>query len=141
MSMRIPKYQAWHTLTKKMRPVTDIVLDPELGGVMVWGKTSIDHDTGEHEADKDFLRWEEIELLEFTGLKDKHGNEIYEGDILGFVRNHDQRVSVFWENGSFWVVERRRTRTLKARLVDMTLNILEIIGNIYANPELIPQEE
>lgn len=61
--MNIPKYRAWHKQLKKMMPVLEINLDPEFGGVFVWGKAYYDTDTGEHEADKDFWPWSDIELM------------------------------------------------------------------------------
>jgi uncharacterized phage protein (TIGR01671 family) len=78
---------------------------------------------------------ENIVLMQYTGLHDKNGKEIYEGDILSFydykgiVRFglHDDMVY----NG--WYVE---TPTAQCELNE-SFQFAEIIGNIYENPELI----
>ncbi len=118
--MRKIKFRAWHRVSKKMFDVLSIDLDPEFGGVWKWGKAYHDHDTGEHEADKDFIVHDQIELMQFTGLKDKNGKEIYEGDILKATPYYRNRP-VLWED----VVQ------------GLVSSNDEVIGNIYENPELV----
>jgi uncharacterized phage protein (TIGR01671 family) len=85
---------------------------------------------------------EEYELMQFTGLHDKNGKEIYEGDILklqypvnyGFAGkyNHEIIVTILFDNGSFWFKGDGYT--------DCNwhfYNEYEVIGNIYENPELL----
>jgi len=66
--------------------------------------------------------------MQFTGLKDKNGKEIYEGDIFEF----DYPMEVLWDMGS-WVVKTKKGSSL---LFGYTTEG-EIIGNIYENPELL----
>ena len=79
-------------------------------------------------------------LMQFTGLHDKNGNEIYEGDIIleGITRK-----IIVWENGAFHVrvpnYEPGRdlpTRPLCFDMLSPDGIRFEIIGNIYQNPEL-----
>lgn len=84
-------------------------------------------------------------LMQYTGVKDKYGKEICEGDIL-FEQYEDImeetgfgqiKVAVGFANGSFgWIGE--NTKELHSFL-EFPTNEAEIIGNIYENPELLKQ--
>jgi uncharacterized phage protein (TIGR01671 family) len=76
---------------------------------------------------------------QYTGLKDRHGQEIYEGDIL---RDDEMGLNVVrWEDGSFWLeMFYEGNQSLMEHLSDYN-EVCEIIGNIYENPELLKGEE
>lgn len=70
---------------------------------------------------------------QFTGLLDKNGKEIYEGDIITF-DNHLQGVSqVVYDYAGFDVVSNNYKTTLRP----MMNNHIRVIGNIHDNPELL----
>lgn len=72
-------------------------------------------------------------LGQFTGLLDKNGVEIYEGDIITF-DNHLQGVSqVVYDYAGFDVVSNNYRTTLRP----MMNNHIRVIGNIHDNPELL----
>lgn len=66
-------------------------------------------------------------VMQYTGLKDKNGKEIYEGDIMEYDHHGDHNLSVVeFDYGSFeWY----------PYYMDST--DFELIGNIYENPELL----
>ena len=80
---------------------------------------------------------------QYTGLTDKNGREVYEGDILS--RNNAQfpmRGPVEYENGSFFFHDEELGFCWYplhgiAKQGTGTLNDLEVIGNIHDNPELL----
>ena len=74
---------------------------------------------------------EETPIMQYTGLKDMKGKEIYEGDIL-FESFSEKYFKVVFENGSF----RAEVDEYSLDLEDYA-HICEVVGNIYENPELM----
>ncbi len=79
-------------------------------------------------------------LLQFTGLHDKNGREIFEGDIIrGRTEySNDDGSTAFEEIETGKVVWLEREARFACRVSDFYNNpsAVEIIGNIYENPEL-----
>lgn len=72
---------------------------------------------------------------QFTGLLDKNGKEIYEGDIIS---NYQANVNcVFWFIDGSWCIENYHAGAL---LLSEYAVESEIIGNIYENQELLKEK-
>lgn len=94
----------------------------------------------------DFMDDEKMSLMQYTGLKDKSGTEIYEGDILEGFGREDFRMQVLFKEPSFSVKWFDKSIKSIRQLPDGTepmphnINITsEVIGNIYENPELLKE--
>jgi uncharacterized phage protein (TIGR01671 family) len=77
------------------------------------------------------------ELMQYTGLKDKNGKEIYEGDIIGNTKYSEMypKQIVFY-NGSFGFWDKEDSIP-EFFMLYRYLSSREVIGNIYENPELL----
>ena len=94
------------------------------------------------------ISFDDIELMQYTGLHDKNGKEIYEGDIIEFsydmfVGNFDTFVAkgvVVFDEGAFYVELFENERTTKDEaylLYSINLDTIEVIGNKFDNPDLL----
>ena len=138
---RVIKFRAWDKHAKSMHNLSSMLFycDP----------MEIDHDgnMGEHKSVEHF------ELMQFTGLTDKNGTEIYEGDIVALDHGDTKWVSaleVIHLNGSFQFKQKDlpfpcgfvtyAEQCCNMGLLDHHANlggIIKIIGNIHENPELL----
>jgi uncharacterized phage protein (TIGR01671 family) len=78
---------------------------------------------------------EDETLGQFTGLYDKNGKEIYEGDI---VKDNDITLVIQWDNNNSRYEAIRPFKSLPKNY-ELTLSFCEVIGNIYDNKELLEQ--
>ncbi|WP_279134846.1 YopX family protein [Parabacteroides johnsonii] len=85
---------------------------------------------------------------QFTGLQDKNGEDIYEGDIINIqvISSHtkdviiNEKCSVVFYNGCFGMAEYgMRKEFVRFDSFVEYLTSFEIVGNIYDNPELLTQ--
>lgn len=76
---------------------------------------------------------------QYTGLKDKNGKEIYEGDVLHMsFLNIIAKGYIKFVDGCFDFVFKRDGREMREYLKCLTCNhCIEVIGNIHDNPELL----
>lgn len=86
-------------------------------------------------------KFDDKKLIQCTGLKDKNGKLIYEGDIL---RNTltNKYASVAWHNtgaGYVWSKTIPNSYLYEFWALFRVFGKYEVIGNIYENPELLEQ--
>ena len=132
------KYKAWLKEEKKMVIVETID----------FSEKSIQYLEKNEIIDAYLLRTtflEDVELMQYTGLKDRNGKEIYEGDILKYNFPYDGRlkhvspVKFLETEASFGIKDRYGNEIPLYRIA--ANNYFEIIGNIYENEELLKSEE
>lgn len=88
------------------------------------------------EEKKDWLHFDDYDsIMQSTGLKDKNGKEIFEGDILGTKDGLLNGVIEYRSDLGMWTNSLIRYNNFE-RLCNVATS-REIIGNIYENPELL----
>lgn len=125
----IPKFRAWYKEWKEMGRVGEIRFDLD-------GSVSVVLFKGDY-LDVSGPR-EKIVLMQSTGLHDKNGKEIFEGDILGTIDGLLDGVVEYRTDLGMWTNDLLRYNNFE-RLCSIA-NSREIIGNVYENPELLEVE-
>ena len=124
----IPKYRAWD---KELQTMLDVSLIDFKKGVLV----------GEHWefGETNFMSFDEIELMQSTGLFDRNGKEIFEGDVLGTKDGLLNGVVEYRSDLGMWTNSLISYNNFE-RLCNVAGN-REIIGNIYENKEILEKKE
>lgn len=132
----IPRYRAWNEVTKAMYEVDDIMS-------IDFGKSEISVKTLFFER-TNYYKFDDIVLMQSTGMTDKNDKEIFEGDVVtdghttGDIKNHatygfymvdDNGIERWFSDGATIEDFEENVKTAS--------EIIEIIGNIHANPELL----
>ena len=136
-----PRYRAWIKTEKRMLFSNDILAidyeNEEIVTQQVYFENGLPDD-----RDIYYYKTDEIELMQSTGLKDKNGKEIFEGDVVRMRNPRDRR-----QIGMFQVVRVanspmlgllcKKLTTEIFNLYEHMRNYYEVKGNIYENPELL----
>lgn len=139
--MREIKFRAWDTKLEFMLYGEDIEKDPNYHTGLSYGKLFVAYQYKGSD-------WDELELMQYTGLKSKSGQEIYEGDII---QQGDKNAKCGWfaprlvefKDGA-WMGGKIRI-FVEQDWIDYQGKVSnkewEVIGNIYENPQLLKEKE
>jgi len=114
------KFQVWDQDTKQMWTWDDILQGVDHGVICF----------------VEMIQQDQFVKRQFTGLLDKNGKEIYEGDILR-VDQWNMNGIVNFASGMFKVSDPMRTEFNPSLASFMVEVRCKVIGNIYENPELL----
>ena len=127
----IPKYRAWNTETKEM--FKDTFAITESGQVVVVEQESV-------ASPPDYVFVEHLVIMQSTGLLDKNGKEIFEGDIAKMAKD-------VYSDPTYYEIVRHRGGAYRLESNQHGCELwlrhtnCEVIGNIYENPGLLEVEE
>ena len=121
----VPKFRAWDKETQSLRCV--LVID--------WLNDLLDLDSGLIER-----QFDEVELMQSTGLKDKNGVEVFQGDIVRCTRGCPHEVVWLKEYAGMYVGGMPAWYLSGLNEGYAWTGEEEIIGNIYENPELLEEK-
>jgi len=129
--MREIKFRVFNTAAKTMYPLDHFGLD--MSGVELQLMPSCGH------YEEPFLRnrsgQESMIYMQFIGLHDKNGREIYEGDIIELKQvPYYKKYVVFFADGGFYMNENGDIKRSSVPVLGYTL---AVVGNIYENTDLV----
>lgn len=132
--MREIKFRCWDTENKQMLKVQELDFEDTFYG----GRLSIRADMY-----NDYFDIEDMILMQYTGIKDKNGKEIYEGDIIKICAEGlggEAIGKIVYDEYDLAFVLRNEIEELSEYLWYAEQQI-EVIGNIYDNPKLLEKGE
>jgi len=124
--MRDTKFRAWNKITKQM---VYNVFPRESDGSVVSFSYAV-NPKGTIIA---------VELMQYTGLKDCNGMEIYEGDILS-IKGNSKNYEVYYEKSHASYFLKNTEGVLFGGIVPDLIVRIKVIGNIFENPELLSKK-
>ena len=118
----------YDTLLDAVKEQSKDLTEKEIGQIMQH------FEDNSNSPDCEFVSITPDKIIQCTGLKDKNGKLIYEGDILNYscLAGYSDIYTCTFNNGSFLI---------GGLLISNTHLKSEVIGNIYENPELLEVEE
>lgn len=136
----IPKFRAWIKTEKRMVETDNLLdIDYEYNEVQtqeVYFVNGLPDD-----RDLESFSFEDVILMQSTGLLDKKGKEIFEGDIVDY---KGRKALVYWNvsyaSFIYRFVDKLHKRNAEWKPLYLSYYHFEVIGNKFKNPELLEVE-
>ena len=127
----IPRYRAWDTTNKEM--FKDTFSITESGQVVVVEQEDV-------MCPPDYVFVDNLVIMQSTGIKDKNGKEVFEGDIVKMAKDVYSEPTYYevvrHRGGAYRLESKQHGCELWLRHTDC-----EVVGNVYENPELLEVKE
>lgn len=122
------RFRAWHKSKKTMHPVTALYFFEGHDFLQL----SVDSDEGEQQLEQaaDYI------VMQSTGLTDRNGKEIFEGDVVRWQCDGEPPEGIFrvvWEDAHWILVDGKASPWYLGGRKHLT-----VIGNVYESPDLLP---
>ena len=127
----IPRYRAWHKTWEEMGRIT-FIRYKKSGEIF---HLSFRRNIYNGNIYGGLVKLDEIELMQSTGLVDKNGKEIFEGDIV----KCNGLLGTIESFKAMWVCSFVKYNNYQK--LGFFVQEIEVVGNVYENPELLEAEE
>lgn len=128
----MPKFRVWMKSLKWMCDVTNISFDSKFVDICQQGDTERYTEMS--------VEFDEITLMQSTGLVDRNGKEIFEGDVVKMAKDVYSEPTYYevvrHYGGAYRLESKQHGCELWLRHTDC-----EVVGNIYENPELLEESK
>ena len=134
------KFRVWDVENKEMLEVQELDFEPTFYG----GRIAIRPDQY-----NDYFYTEDMILMQYTGLKDKNGKEIYEGDIVKITNKNSKVIpikpliaQIVWsEEYLVYILITTSVKDAFENLGDYIDYDIEVIGNVWEDSDLLNDSE
>lgn len=138
--MRPDKFKVWNKIEKRW--------EQNWCSVYICDNGDVFDDDFMSEADTPYLEIrstrKKLEIVWFTGLADKNGKEIYEGDVVSVPDDYErwgfmagEKREIYFSDGCFRLKPKKGND--RGHTIEDGMNECKVIGNRFENPELLNQ--